>query len=397
MAIVERTVESENEATVSRVLLIEDNPMDVEIVRRSFRKDQMVAVAGAISLTVAGSLSEATALLADEIFDAILLDLGLPEGVGLEILNQVTEWNLRIPIVILTGNEDDALGVAALRAGADDYLKKSSVSHDTLPRSVRYSIERNHRIVAEAQLQRTQAEILAAETIQQKLLPRISPKVTDFDIHGACLPAEKVGGDLFDFLSYDQTSCVGVVADVSGHGLPAAILMTELHGLLHGLVEQNVSLPRLMLAANYRTDRATEPHQFITMLAYHLSSCNRSFSYISAGHPAWVIRNDGSNVALKSQHLPLGVDSTRKVMSLEHVRLSLGDIVVLPTDGVFESLGPDRARYGSQRMLQFIAERKDLPAQEIVKSLIQDVQEFTGGPLLDDCTLVIVKSIATEE
>lgn len=385
--------EIEASQTLFNILLVEDNEMDVAIVQRCFRRDQLIQVTGEIEITVVNSLKQAREVIAKRSFDAILLDLGLPEGTGIDILHKVTAFNLQIPIIILTGNEDDALGVEALRAGADDYLKKSSISPDTLPRSVRYSIERNFRLNAEAQLQRTQAEILAAETIQQRLLPDFSPQVNGFDIYGACVPAEKIGGDLFDYLSYDCNSCVGVVADVSGHGLPAAILMTELHGLLHGLVEQNVSLPRLMSAANLRTDKATEAYQFITMLSYHLSAEQMTFSYISAGHPGWVIRNNGEAVVLASQYLPLGIDVRNKQISLSTVKLEQGDLVVLPTDGIFEALGEGGVRLGVEPMLSHIRESREKSCQEIVDTLFERVIDFSRSQVLaDDCTLVLLKA-----
>lgn len=393
MGFVERQNKVDSSKTLFRVLLVEDNDLDVEIVLRCFRKDQLAQVSGAIEITVASCLNEAIELFTNSNFQAILLDLGLPEGTGIDILHKVRKLSLHVPIIILTGNEDDTLGVEALRSGADDFLKKSSISEDTLPRSVRYSIERNFRLLAEAQLQRTQAEIIAAETIQQKLLPNFSPEVVDFDIYGACLPAEKIGGDLFDYLSFDDTSCVGVVADVSGHGLPAAILMTELHGLLHGLIEQNVSLPRLMSAANIRTDKATESYQFITMISYHLSSENNSFSYISAGHPAWILKADGTEVVLNSQYLPLGVDTKKKQLSLTQVKIEAGDIIVLPTDGVFEALGTNGKRFGVERMLNEIRNHRDLSAKEIVQHVLDDAKEFSlDHRLTDDCTLVVIKA-----
>lgn len=379
--------------TSFHVLLVEGNELDAEIVQRCFRNDQLAQVSGKIGITLASGLAAAFEKISKTTFSAILLDLGLPEGTGIEILNKVRALGLQIPIIILTGNEDDALGVEALRSGADDYLKKSAISEETLPRSVRYSIERSFRIKAQAELQRTEAEIVAAETIQQKLLPDFSPAVLDFDIAGACLPAEKIGGDLFDYLRYDNSSCVGVVADVSGHGLPAAILMTELHGLLHGLIEQNMSLPRLMAAANVRVEKATASHQFITMLAYHLSAEQKSFSYISAGHPAWLMKANGETNALNSQYLPLGIDARTPQLSLTQTRLDSGDVLVLPTDGVFEALGENSRMFSVERMLNEIAVNRSRPANEIVEHVLNEAKKFSlNQRLTDDCTLVIIKT-----
>ncbi len=388
----ESSSELDSENVRYRVLLVEDNEMDVAIVRRSFQKDETSPINGSIELSVAGSLSEAIQLFQTNTYDAVLLDLGLPEGTGIEILHRVIQLNLQIPIIILTGNEDQELGFEALRSGADDYLRKKSISEETLPRSVRYSIERSQRVRAEQKWQQARLEMMAAETIQKRLLPQTFPQIQGVDISGACLPAENVGGDLFDFLKYDENSCTGVVADVSGHGLPAAILMTELHGLLHGLVEQNMSLPRLMSAANYRTDQATEPHQFITMLSYYLSVVQQTFSYISAGHPAWILKLNGETVKLKSQHLPLGVRVSQEQMILSTTKLEEGDILLLPTDGIFEMIGKDNHRFGVPRMIELVQGTRNSPAAEIVHSVMKEARNFASGEkLADDCTLVVIK------
>ncbi|WP_417848545.1 SpoIIE family protein phosphatase [Thalassoglobus sp.] len=394
---VESPQELDAEILKYHVLLVEDNDMDVAVVRRSFQKDETSPINGSIELSVAGCLREAIELLAKNSYDAILLDLGLPEGVGIEILHKVTALNLHVPIIILTGNEDKELGFEALRSGADDYLRKSAISEETLPRSVRYSIERSQRLRAERKWQQAHIEILAAETIQQRLLPQSFPQIRGIEISGACLPAEKVGGDLFDFLTSDESSCTGVIADVSGHGLPAAILMTELHGLLHGLVEQKMSLPRLMAAANYRTDQATEPHQFITMLSYHFSVTQRAFSYISAGHPGWILKSNGKVVKLKSQYLPLGIRISKEQMTLSTSKIDEGDIILLPTDGIFEMIGEDSHRFGVPRMIELVQTLRDLSADEIVQSVLNEAMNFSlDNKPVDDCTLVVIKVISLD-
>ena len=141
----------------TNVILIEDNPSDAKLIQRVLTRDQP---RGAYQISVATCLSAAkTLLVGDSLFDIILLDLDLPDSSGMNTLEQLLEFHVRSPIIVLTGHHDEQRALQALRRGAHDYLMKSEIvtSSTALPRIVRYTIERRN---AQEQLRRTQMETL---------------------------------------------------------------------------------------------------------------------------------------------------------------------------------------------------------------------------------------------
>jgi serine phosphatase RsbU (regulator of sigma subunit) len=339
----------------------------------------------------AGSLAEALELCGAWSFDGALLSQTLADGRGLRGMERLRERLPWLPIILLAHGGEDGSASAALQAGACDVLGPEDFSAGALCRSVRLALERRLRLTAETQLRAAQAQVAAAEVIQHRLLPRHAPQLRGFDIAGACLPAETIGGDLFDYLVHDEFRCLGVVADVSGHGLPAAILMTELHGLLHGLVEENFDLVRIAEAANRRVLEAAQSYQFITMLLFEANAQSRQFSFVAAGHPGWLLR-DGKAREFESRQPPLGVEVDQRRFQLQSVDLAPGDILVLPTDGVFETRGELNDIFGVERMLNLIQGEAHRPAREIVAAVAASVADFVNGPrTADDCTLVIIK------
>lgn len=383
---------SEPEPSEYQILVVDDNARQVEIVQHCLAGDRMQEYAPAFRVHAAVRAADARNQLNDDFFDAVLLSLHLNGGEWRESLEEIRQLQPAVPVVVISAVASDESALAALRAGADDCLSDADLWTQTLPRALRYAIERRRRMAAEAKLQAAQLEVAAAQAIHLRLLPRKAPEIPTLDLAGTCIPAETVGGDLFDFLAYDEKGCLGVVADVSGHGLPAAILMTELHGLLHGLIEQNFDLVRIARAAHQRILDAAQCHQFITMLLYQLSVERRELSYVSAGHPGWLLKRNGETIDLCSRQVPLGVDVDHPQFSLLRLPLESGDLFVAPTDGVFEALGEKKQLFGIERMLDLIRSQAHRPAREIVTAVAAAVSDFINRKYpADDCTLVVIK------
>ena len=160
--------------------------------------------------------------------DVVLLDLNLPDSTGLDTFRAVHRRTMHLPIVILSGQEDVELAVDAVGLGAQDYLTKAEANRSSLARSIRYAIERSRR-------QRAEQELTAAGEIQRRLFPQSSPEIPGFDIHGRCEPANLAGGDYFDYFPMGRNGLGVVVADVSGHGIGPALIMSETRAVLRTL------------------------------------------------------------------------------------------------------------------------------------------------------------------
>jgi serine phosphatase RsbU (regulator of sigma subunit) len=375
-----------------RAIILTGDEQQAGTLLRVLRQPSRVRTGEEIEARAVPGVEELAALLNGARSDVVVIPMNasMPDPVGLlgEVRSRC-EW---LPVIAVVDVEIGSKVDELRQAGIDDCLHQADLSREMLVRCCRYAQERRLRMQAEAQLREAHADVAAAEVIHRRLLPRAAPEIAGFDIAGVCVPAQTVGGDLFDFLAFDRDSCLGVVADVSGHGLPAAILMTELHGLLHGLIEQNFDLVRIAEAAQQCVLRASQSHQFITMLLYRIDREPRRMSYVSAGHPGWILLRDGSVTELAPGQVPLGVDTDACGYRLQEHPLESGDIIVLPTDGIFESLGERQQVFGIDRMLSVIRQERPHSAREIVSSVVRAIQDFVSAPHpADDCTLVVMK------
>ncbi len=221
------------------VLLVEDNPIDVRLVEAQLNRSGID-----FALEQAKTLGEAMQRLNFRPADVILLDLSLPDSSELETFaNLHSKW-ADIPVVILTGREDAELAIRAVREGAQDYLHKGKFDSESLTRSIRYAIERATR-------QKAEKELGAAGEIQRHLLPKSPPKFPALDISGRCKQAAFSGGDYFDFFAMGRNRLGIAVADVAGHGIGPALMMSETRAVLRTLAPLSRDVGDLLSRANH--------------------------------------------------------------------------------------------------------------------------------------------------
>src|SRR5689334_5926854 len=168
----------------TRLLLVEDDPDDVLLLRDTLSD---VAPDG-FEWTAVELLAEAMQQVSEQPFDLALLDLHLPDSHGMETFVKIRAAAPDLPIVILTGMQDESVGLEAVQHGAQDYLVKGNVDGPLLVRSIRFAVERARRQEAEQALCARQAEVSAARAIQQRLFPQSAPLLQGFDIAGASFP-----------------------------------------------------------------------------------------------------------------------------------------------------------------------------------------------------------------
>lgn len=243
-------------------------------------------------------------------------------------------------------------------------------------------------------LRETQAQLLAAQRIQQHLLPRESPELTGFDLAGAMYPAEITAGDYFDYLPMAPPALGLVVGDVAGHGFGPAMLMAVTHAHLRALAQMHADPREIAARANAMLVERSEEDRFVTLLMAKLDPVRRSLVYVGAGHPAgYVLAADGTvKACLESGSPPLGVLLDARFETSAPVDLDSGDLVLLLTDGLLEACSPEGRAFGSQAVLDIVRANRTRPACQIVDILHRSVLAFSGRQrLADDATAVIVK------
>ncbi len=247
---------------------------------------------------------------------------------------------------------------------------------------------------AEEMVRENLAHLLAAQKIQEHLLPKLPPVLPGCDIAGALYPAEFAAGDHFDFLPMPD-GCLGiVVADVAGHGIGPAILMASTHAHMHSLAATYSDVEEILHRANLILGGETDPERFVTMLFVRLDPRARTLTYASAGHPtAYVLNGLGDVKAmLSSTSFPLGVELDARFPAGNPTTLQPGDIAVLFTDGLIEATSANGRPFGRDRVIQVVARHRGETAIAIIAALYETVTDFSGGKKLDDdITIVVIK------
>jgi len=250
----------------------------------------------------------------------------------------------------------------------------------------------------EGRLARSNAELQIAAEIQKSFMPEVIPQIKGFDIAARIVMAKEVGGDFFDVIPFEiitlDKGTLGIlVADVSGKGVPAALFMA----LSRIVVRVNALWHRNPAKAIYDSNniitRDSKSGMFVTLFFGILSETDRTLTYVNAGHnPPVVFRSLTETLEeLMPTGIVLGAVENREYFS-RTLSIGPGDVIVLYTDGVTESINSMEELFGEDRLNAIIKKNARLPAQEIVERILSGVCEFTGDmPQFDDITLLVIK------
>ena len=241
---------------------------------------------------------------------------------------------------------------------------------------------------------RMQGQLEVARQVQLALLPKVDPQLPGFDISAYNFSTEEVSGDYYDWVRIFEDQIGVVIADASGKGIPAALLMAFLRATLRSAVHIGYAPHISMTKANYLLWESTEHHQFVTAIYGILDVTNKTFAFANAGHnPALLLKNDNEARFIERGGLPLGM--FRETRYSEHFQqLESGDVLVLYTDGITEAANENDEEFGKERLAECVRMGKGLSARELIDLIHQEVTTFTGSKgLADDGTLFIIKTI----
>lgn len=246
--------------------------------------------------------------------------------------------------------------------------------------------------------ERLTRELETAREIQERLLPAEEPQMAGFEITGASIPSREIGGDYFDFIIRDSDTIGVAIGDVSGKGMPAALLMSNLQASLHGQVIHPSSVAEVVGLVNNLIVASTDPHMFATFFYGLLDTAAGTFTCTNAGHnPPLVLRADGSLDTIQAGGLLLGMLADQPYKQ-ETVTLEPGDVVVLYTDGITEAVGPRadeddlEAMFGEEALEEVVRSHQHLPATGIKEAILGAVSRHTEGcEQSDDITLVVIR------
>ncbi len=235
-------------------------------------------------------------------------------------------------------------------------------------------------------------EMALAVQIQKNFLPRAEPDFAPYEISGSARACRRVGGDYYDYIPIDKDRLAVVVADVSGVGVSASLLMASLRGALHERFPGAVDLGELAAKLNDFVHVSSDSHLFISFFLAIIDRSRDEATFVNAGHnPPLLVGAQGRVQALESTGLCLGM-LPDQAYGRRTVALRPGDIVCFYTDGIVESRRGESEEYGDGRLGDKVRELRGLPARAIMDRIFEDVLAFSGcSEAGDDMTLVIVK------
>ena len=241
---------------------------------------------------------------------------------------------------------------------------------------------------------RLEGQLEVARQVQLELLPPNDPHLPGYDISAYNFPTEEVSGDYYDWVAIYDDQIAIVIADVSGKGVPAALLMAFLRASLRAATHVGYATHISMAKVNYLLWESIERNQFVTAFYGILDAANRTLSYSNAGHnPPLLINEKGEPRFIERGGLPLGM--FRDTRYYEYfLSLEPGEMLVLYTDGATEALNPAGEEFGRDRLAEVVKAGLSLTAREVVASLEREVLKWTDGVgATDDVTFFVIKAL----
>ena len=243
---------------------------------------------------------------------------------------------------------------------------------------------------------RLEKELAIARDIQLSFLPKSAPVISGYELAGAARPHAEVGGDYFDFIRVSDGRLGLAIADSSGKGIPAALLMAGFRMSLLAEIRNEFAIRAVMRKVNSLLHESIDRDKFVTAFYGVLDVKNRALVFSNAGHnPPLLLRKDGTLEPLVEGGVALGVlpDAQYEERPLA---LSPGDTLLLYTDGVSEAESPTGEQYGQSRLEQLLIRLQGRPAQQILDGVVEDVLAFAGARgQNDDLTLMVVRVLDT--
>jgi serine phosphatase RsbU (regulator of sigma subunit) len=249
------------------------------------------------------------------------------------------------------------------------------------------------RVAAKLESERRLAqELEIAKQVQARLFPQRLPDVQTLEYAGICIQAHQVGGDYHDFLDLGRGRFAFVIADISGKGIAAALMMANLQANLRSLCAIALDEPeRLLRSVNQLFYENTTESAYATLFFAEYDDNLRRLRYANCGHlPGLLLRGDGTIERLDSTGTVLGIFKEWDCAITER-GLFPGDTLVLYTDGITESFNPASEEFGEQRLIEAVRRHRELPPPALITSIVNEVQEFGAGQQYDDITLIVAK------
>lgn len=373
------------------ILLVDDAPSNIQVANAILKNTYRVRIAtnGAKALELAN---------ASPAPDLILLDVMMPEMDGYEVCSCLKQsaQTRDIPVIFLTGQteiEDETKGFGV---GAVDYIHKPFSPSIMMARVQTHLLLRGMQQQLANQLRTIQKELETARQIQMSILPTEIPKIAGLDIAARYIPMTSVAGDFYDFIQMDDSRVGILVADVSGHGMPAALIASMLKIALAAQTPHAADPAQVLAGLNQALCGKFE-HHYVTAAYLFVDMTKKMLTYAGAGHPPMLMWSASAGVQnVEENGLFLGKFPWAAYTSITQP-LKAGDWCLLYTDGIPETTNHAGVEFGSERFREFLAQEQSASANQFADRLLNELSLWAARDpdeeLDDDITMVALHVI----
>ncbi len=376
------------------ILVVDDNEANRDLLSRRLRKK-------GFAVELAASVPQALEAVSRVEFDLVLLDIMMPGMDGFEVLSRIRaeRSSLELPVILATAMDDSKDVIQGLEAGANDYVTKPFDFPVVMARvATQLALSSTQRELRAAH-DRMKRDLGAAARVQRALLPEEAPIGDGYSFAWRYHPCDELAGDALNIRKFDEDRIGFHLLDVSGHGVPSALLSVSVsHSLLPSAdpasvvtrpsaeppgyaIEPPVSVAERL---NALYPMMVNDGLYFTMIYAILDVREKSLTLVAAGHPPpLIVGKDGSWRMIGDPGTPIGIlpkgDFTETV-----IRLSPGDRVYLYSDGVTEAEDSAEEFYGEARMVDVLSRSRSLPLGDGLDALVEDVKAWRGNDGFDD-------------
>ena len=379
----------------AKILVVDDLPLNVKFLQEA------LSVMG-YGVDVAYDGLQALEKVAEDAPDLILLDVKMPRMDGLTVCQRLKsdEKTRSIPVVMVTALDELEINVKALQCGANYFIVKplewdilsARIKSLLLVKRLNDDIQRHTKTI-EKQYQKMNAELRMAREVQLAILPHDVPTVPGVRIASKYIPCDYVSGDLYDFVGLPDGTLWLIIADVSGHGVPAALISTLTKALLRSYISEDTSPENVASSINDEFVSYLD-RMFVTGILGHFDPKNRSFQYISAGHPPILLAREGKDslkkLAVTSS--PIGI-LPGMTFHAETIQLNDGDKLLFYTDGLLECRDSARERFGLPHLKLLYSQNSHLMPHELLTLIHEQIKSFVGHDKFDDDIAIFILEV----
>lgn len=344
--------------------------------------------------TLAEDAAVARQMIAQREFDLVISDINMPGESGLDLVFDLLRRWPDTAVVMITCNDDPEVAMLALEHGVYGYIIKPLRLNDVLIRLKNALRRRTLEVENRLHLKKLTMGLEIAGQIQRGLYPRGDLTLPGVRIAGRNLSCEAIGGDYYDFLEITEGKIVLAIGDVSGHGAGSALLMAGTRAYLRAQLLEGRSPAEILCRVNDLLVRDVDVGRFVTLFLGIYDTAQGTLSYANAGHEhPFVLRAQSSQrEMLASTGMPLGVMPGEVYDDADTIQLGVGDLLILGTDGMWESRNSTRERFERERFWESVFRHRDLDPTELLGCVFETLLDHVGSVQPeDDLTMMVLK------